>query len=240
MTTLLSVFDWLGLLLALVLALGPGIALLAFFPQRQRFDRTQAATITIGLALAAWPITMAWLQALHLALSAWSVLGIAIGSWLIGLWRLRPWKSVTALRLDPSRAMLWSVVLIVGVVGLTALRHAVVGPGSDTYHHTLITQMIVERGLLPDNYEPYAPLVSFTYHFGFHTLAAVLSLLTGLSPVVVAPITAQVLVALAALSVAFLAERMTSQKWIASVSALSAGLVSIFPAYYINWGRYTQ
>jgi hypothetical protein len=120
MTTLLSVFDWVGLLLALVLALGPGMALLSFFPQRQRFDRTQAATVAIGLALAAWPITLAWLQALRLALSAWRVLGIAIGSWLIGLWKLRPWKHVTALRFDSSRAMLWSVVLIVAVVGLTA------------------------------------------------------------------------------------------------------------------------
>jgi hypothetical protein len=240
MTTRLAVFGGLGLLLALVLALGPGMALLSFFSQRQRFDRTQATTIAIGLALAAWPIALAWLQALHLALSAWSVLGIAIGSWSIGLWKLRPWKHVTALRFDPSRVMLWSVVLIVAVVGLTALRNVVVGPGSDAYHHTLITQLIVERGRLPDNYEPYAPLVSFTYHFGFHTFAAVLSLLSGLSPVIVAPIAAQVLVAFAALSVAFLAEQMTSQKWLAAVSALIAGLVSIFPAYYINWGRYTQ
>jgi hypothetical protein len=101
--------------------------LLAFFPQRQRLDRTQAATLAIGLALAAWPIGLAWLQALRIALSAWGVIGISIGSWAIGLWLLRPWKRATALRFDLSRAVLWGVVLIVAVVGVAALRNAVVG-----------------------------------------------------------------------------------------------------------------
>jgi hypothetical protein len=240
MITLLPALDWLKWVLTLLLALGPGLALLAFFPQRRRLDYTQSATLVIGLALAAWPIGLAWLQALGIALSAWGVLSISITSWLIGLWVLRPWKQATALRFDLSRAALWGVVLIVAVMGVAALRSAVVGPGSDAYHHTLITQMISERGMLPDNYAPYAPLVSFTYHFGFHTWAAVLSLLSGLSPVVVVPITAQVLAAFAALSVAFLAERMMNQKWVAASSALIAGLISVFPAYYINWGRYTQ
>ena len=239
MTTAFSLLDWLRFLLALLLALGPGVALLSVFPQRQRFDRTSSVILAIGLALAAWPIGLAWLQALRLALSAWGVLGIAIAGWLIGLWRLRPGRSI-ALRFDLSRAVLWGVVVIVAVVGVAALRNAVVGPGSDAYHHTLITQLIVERGMLPDNYEPYAPLLSFTYHFGFHTWAAVVALLSGLSPIVVVPVTAQVLAAFATLAVAFLAERMTDEKWIAAISALIAGLISIFPAYYINWGRYTQ
>ena len=139
-----------------------------------------------------------------------------------------------------SRVVLWAVVLTAATLGVWSLRRVLVGPGSDSYHHALITQLIVERGGLPDSYLPYTPLVTFTYHFGFHATAAALVTLTGLSPVLITAALAQLLTAVAALSVAFFTEAATGSKPAAAVSAVVGGLVILFPAYMFNWGRYTQ
>jgi hypothetical protein len=100
--------------------------------------------------------------------------------------------------------------------------------------------MIAERGMLPDGYEPFAPLTTFTYHFGFHGLVAVLSWLSGIETVILVPVMGQLLSAAAALSVAFFTLTATRSRLSATVSAAFTGLLSVFPAFLINWGRYTQ
>ncbi len=240
MLTSLSTFDWLRLIAAIILFLGPGFALKTLYPNHRRFDRTQTLTLSIGLSITAWSILLAWLHALRISLAPSGVLIILLSSWAIGLVRTRPWPRSILPLLDGSRIALWAVIITVAVVGVWALRDVVVGPGADIYHHTLITRLIVDQGGLPDNYLPYAPLVTFTYHFGFHGAAAAIVWLTGLSPIVVVPIVAQIIAAAAALSVAFLAETMIHRRSAATIGAVIAGLVSIFPAYYIDWGRYTQ
>jgi len=239
---MISPQTWLSLAGSLVLFLGPGYGLMSFCPARARYDRTQVMTLAWALSIAMWAIGLAWLHALRLRLLPSSVLVIGCAGWAVGLVRLRP--SIRHIGLggqsDRSRIALWGVVLLSAIAGSWALRDSVVGPGSDSYHHTLITQMIVDRGMLPDDYQPYAPLVTFTYHFGFHGLAAAISWLTGVAPAVVVPVLAQFLAAASALSVAFLAQAITGRRSAAAAGALITGLVSVFPAYFINWGRYTQ
>ena len=48
----------------------------------------------------------------------------------------------------------------------------------DSLHHTIITTIIETTGRVPTGYQPFVPVDTFTYHFGFHTLAAVLAMLT--------------------------------------------------------------
>jgi len=135
---------------------------------------------------------------------------------------------------------LWGICLFIAAAGLYALRETVVAPGSDGYHHTLIAHIIAKRGILPDDYEPFAPLATFTYHFGFHGLIAVISWMTTLKPLTLVPVLGQIFNALAALSVAFFTQTTTKERVPATLSAAFSGLVSIFPAYFVNWGRYTQ
>src|SRR5207249_3652831 len=52
----------------------------------------------------------------------------------------------------------------------------------DSLHHTIITTIIETTGRVPAGYQPFVPVDTFTYHFGFHTLAAVLAMLTGDTP----------------------------------------------------------
>jgi len=242
MLNTVTLFDWLRFSVAVVLFIGPGYALVSLLPERQRWDRTQTIIVSIGLAIAAWAILLAWLQAIQVVLSPLGATMIFVLGWGIGLARLRPWQRTTRgdLHFDGQRAALWLIAIVVAIIGICSLRDLALGPGSDIYHHTLITTMIRDRGLLPEGYQPYAPLVTFTYHFGFHGMAAAISWLSGFSPVVVVPVVAQVLTAVGALTVAFLAEIATRQRSAGVISALLAGLICVFPAYFINWGRFTQ
>ncbi len=242
----LSPLEWVGLAIALCLFLGPGYGLLSFDPDRHRYDKTQAIAISIGLSMAFWPILLAWLHGLRIALTPAGALAILVAGWALGLMHARPWIRLThTVSTGPappetSRVALWVVLALTAVAGLRALQGAVAGIGSDSYHHTLIAQMIADRGILPDNFQPYAPIATFTYHFGFHGMVAAMAWLTGLPPLVLAPILGQILLAAAALSVAFFTQATTRSRSAATVSAVVAGLVSVFPAYLFNYGRDTQ
>lgn len=110
----------------------------------------------------------------------------------------------------------------------------------DSYQHTLITQLLIDRGGLFKDWAPYAELGTFTYHFGFHTLAAVFHWITGL-PVPQAVLwTGQILNGLAVLALYPLAVRFGRERWAGVIAILAAGLLVQMPMYYVNWGRYTE
>ncbi len=245
MTANLTWYSWLQIAAAIFLFLGPGFGLTAFYPGRTRFDRTQTVTLALALAISGWAILLAWLQLFHIPLTPPTMGVLFAAGWLVWLMRAQPWRrgrgpDHTESTTDFSRIVLWMVVVTVAALGLWSLRRVLVGPGSDSYHHALITQLIVERGGLPDNYHPYAPLATFTYHYGFHAFAAAVVALTGLSAALVTAILAQLLMASATLAVAFFTNAATGSRPAATVSAVFGGLVMLFPAYMFNWGRYTQ
>ncbi len=240
MLTSLSISDWLRLVAALVLFVGPGMALLSFYTNHQKLATTWQATFAILFAVAAWPVFMAWLQLFDISLSRPAlVVCLAIG-WLIAAIHLRPRLRLAPSLPAPERVILWLAVVVGAGAAVYALRSVVVGPGSDSYHHTLITQLIVERGQLPRNYLPYAPLLSFTYHYGFHSVAAAIAEIARVPVHIVVPLVAQLLIGLAALAVAAFTEIVTRNRLAAAVSAVLVGSVAVFPAYLINYGRYTQ
>jgi hypothetical protein len=241
----LTWLSWLELAAAAFLFLGPGFGLLAFYPGRRAFDRTQSVALALALAISGWAVLLAWLQLFGLTLTPLGVGAILALGWAVWWLRVRPWRWArgwrgSALAVDWSRLALWAVVVSVAALGIWSLRRVLVGPGSDSYHHALITQLIVERGGLPDDYRPYAPLTSFTYHYGYHAFAAAIVALTGLGPALVTAVLAQALTAAAALSESFFTEAATGSRTAAALSAVVSGLVILFPAYMFNWGRYTQ
>jgi hypothetical protein len=241
----ISVWQWVNLLAALFFFVGPGVALLSFYPERQGLDKTQAVILAFGLSTAAWPVLLAWLKLAYISLTpAVFALILALG-WAVGLWRFRSVFHWTNLRkiLMPGlyRTLLWSAAGLSVLVGLWGIRRLVVGLGSDSYHHTLIAQLIASRGGLPDGYLPLAPLASFSYHYGFHALVAAMDWLTVGIPIrLLAPVMFVFLVPASALAAAFLTESATRSRAAGLVSAVVTGLVCVFPAFMGNWGRYTQ
>lgn len=247
MTTVLNALspqDWVKLIFALLLFLGPGLGLLSFYSARSRFDGTQTLIIAFCLSVSILANLLPWLQLLHVPVNTTSCFVIFGSGWLIGFIRNRPYGHLTETLRNtigsPIGILLWGVLILTVMVSLWAIQGIAVASGVDSYHHTLITQMIVERASLPDSYEPYAPLVTFSYHFGFHGTVAALAKLTNIRAISLVPIVGQLLIAASALSVHFFAEQLTGNKRIATLSAAIVGLVAAVPAAYGYWSRYPQ
>lgn len=141
---------------------------------------------------------------------------------------------------DKRHLMLIGTTLAAAITRLYAARELPVGMWGDSYQHTVIAQLLVDHGGLFDSWLPYAQLTTFTYHFGFHSNVAWLHWLSGVPVTRGLLIVGQVQSALAAPLVYLLARRLLDDERAALWAALIAGFVSTMPAYYLNWGRYTQ
>jgi hypothetical protein len=113
-------------------------------------------------------------------------------------------------------------------------------PGGDGYHHTLISQIIHDTGFIPQSYRPYAPLDRFTYHFGFHSLVAAWVWLTHLPVPYSTLLVSQIINALTVPTLYIFTKTLTGRKEAGLFAAMVAGLVTVMPAYYVNWSRNTQ
>lgn len=243
-----TVMQWLWLAAALMFYAGPGVALAAASLRvERRLDFTQTLIVGFAVSISLWAVVFSALTLLDLALPPWSAWLASLVGWAGYGW-LRQRRQAQPVSQSPllqdrhwlPTALLWAVVALAAAVSLWALRGIVVQPGSDGYHHTLIAQEIAAQGRLPNGFAPLTPLLTFTYHFGYHSFVAVIEWMTGVSAVSLVPILAQLLKAAAALAVAFLTEAIGERRSGSVIAAAVTGLICVFPAYYVNWGRNTQ
>ncbi|MFV9506364.1 MAG: hypothetical protein AB4911_17575 [Oscillochloridaceae bacterium umkhey_bin13] len=110
----------------------------------------------------------------------------------------------------------------------------------DSVHHALMVRIVLETGMAPSSLEPYLPVVEMPYHWGYHVFVASVAQVAGQSPADVLLLSGQIFNALHALTVAGLALVLWRRPVAAPVAALVVGLLSLMPAYYVSWGRYTQ
>jgi hypothetical protein len=203
----------------------------------------------VGISLALYPLLLLWTRQVGLRLGqlyAWLpvVVGMAALVWRYRNWRprrvwrvLRGWTVSEALW--PDATLLIVLVLVFGL-RLLVVRTLSVPMWGDSYQHTMIAQLLVDNGGLFDSWEPYAPLRSFTYHFGFHTTVSLYHWLTG-EDIIPSVITiGQVMNGLAVLSLYPLAVKVSNSRWAGVIAVLVAGLISPMPGFYLNWGRYVQ
>ncbi len=239
-----------GLLaVACLLYVVPGWALLAWLWRGEQMSWAVGLGIAVGLSLALCPLLFLWtdLVGLHLGpLYAWLpvVGGLAALAWRYRAWRprhgwpaLRQWVRSEALW--PDLALVCVLVLVFGV-RLLVVRTLDAPMWGDSYQHTMIAQLLVDNSGLFDSWEPYVPLQTFTYHFGFHCAVATFHWLTGLEMVCSTTQVGQVLNGLAVLALYPLAVRVSGNRWAGVGAILIAGLLSPMPMSYVNWGRYTQ
>jgi hypothetical protein len=243
----------LGWLLSLVatglLFVVPGWALLAWLWRGRPLSWVTTLALATGISLALYPIVLLWTDLLRLHLGplyAWLTVAAGLAALV---WRYRRWtprQSWASLRRWASSDALWPDLMLALVIGLVfAVRLLVVRTlpapmWGDSYHHTMIAQLLVDNGGLFDSWQPYVPLTSFTYHFGFHTAVALYHWLTGLETIESVIVVGQMLNGLAVLSLYPLAIKVGSSRWAGVLAILVAGLLSPMPMYYVNWGRYVQ
>ena len=108
----------------------------------------------------------------------------------------------------------------------------------DSQHHFLIVNAIIEADGLPYDLSPYLP-VPFYYHYGFHALAALFTVVSGMTIGGAMLLVGQVLNAAVGLSVYALGKAVWRNWRPALVAALLVSFATRMPAYYLSWGRYT-
>jgi hypothetical protein len=248
--------QWLLVLAWLLWLVLPGLALLAWVPNN--LSAGQRLLAAPGVMALTWPLLLLFVSLVGFTFSTgrmWVLVAIcALALGIRAVLSLRSTNRHDALRtthyaLRAPDLFFWIsfalIFLATTVTRLLSLRGLDAGVGMDAYHHTVVSELFVRYGGIPQTYEPYAPLLSFTYHFGFHGMVAALSWLSGLkSPTDIMLLMPQVgQVAASVLPVTALALfgwKVLGNRWIGLVAGGLAGLVSVFPAYYVEWSRFTE
>jgi hypothetical protein len=252
----LSLVDGLRLAGVIAVWLGPGAALAMVWRwEGPQPNLTLGIPVAFAFATAFYSIVLAGLIWVSVALTPTALIGLGVLGWTIAGWTVMRsgWQfgrvpsaaestrfSAAAAPIDKVDGAVWLVVALVVAVSLWSIRGTYAGVGSDSYHHTLIAGLIADQGRLPEGYGPQVPLITFSYHFGFHGVIGLWSMLSGLDAIVLMPIGAQILRAVGIWAVGSLAWLLFGRKTAALIAIVIAGLVSIFPALAYNWGRFPQ
>ncbi len=222
----------------------PGNSLLVIFKPRIRLDPVERFSLALGLSLAAIPLSLYGMSLLGLSQTPNAITMILLSCAGITIWDL--WRSAKTGGIETLRENRFTILLFLGIflAALIARLWGVAGLDyplwTDSYHHTLFAQIIVDTGQVPASYEPYAPIFNFTYHFGFHALTAWFHLLTGIPVPRSVVLVGQIVNALVVPTTYLLAKRLWGKTSMALLAALVVGLLSHMPAQFVNWGRYTQ
>ncbi|HMP39528.1 MAG TPA: hypothetical protein PKA05_04025 [Roseiflexaceae bacterium] len=233
-----------GVLLALTLGLAlicgvPGLALLAWLWPDAELTWPERLFLAGGIGAALAPLLIGFASIVRLPLGSMAICGYLLVAAALLLIRRRSQLPATVPLPAAHTGLLVLVLALVLLARLYAVRDQLVGANVDSFHHTMITQLLVDHGRLFQSWQPYAELATFTYHFGFHALAAMLHWLTGVSVAMCVLYTGQIMSAATAAAVYLLAARLSGMPAAGLWAALLAGLVNLQPAYYAFWGRYT-
>lgn len=244
-----SFIEWTRFVLALILFLGVGKGALAlcFWPKINNRPIFARIVLSFVLSSSLWNIFLLWSWLLNLRILTFPIVfGFSILGWVIWGIKIKRIKVRENCVIGTSKpycheSLVWSSAFLALIVITYKIRYLVAGLGSDSYHHTLITTLFLWNRGLPDNYAPFVPnLITFNYHFGFHAVAAILSLLSGWEPRLLILEMMPVLIGLSGLSVAYFSYDITKSFLGAAFSALIPTLVAVFPIGMLEWGRYPQ
>ncbi len=123
---------------------------------------------------------------------------------------------------------------------LYQIRDVVLPLWVDSVHHALLIRIVGETGRIPTSLQPYVEVDHLVYHWGYHVIAATWRSLTNLPIPMLMLLSGQLTSALHVLSVYTLGAYLTRSPLSGLFAGLITGLLSLMPAYYVTWGRYTQ
>lgn len=209
-------------------------------------DFTIVLTLSIACALSAWMVFLAWAALFQIHLSTITVRFLIGSAVLFGLvcfvndraqWRNKEYW----LGKEPVITLaMWGIILCSIGFRLFVGRGLVMLPGVDAYHHTLIVQLFEEQGGIPHTYQPYAPLVSFSYHWGFHSIVALFRWLFGTGTLTTTKTMALIINGAIVATIAWLGEQITGTRRAGLIAAALVGLIMVSPFCLLRWSRFTQ
>ncbi len=250
----LSQAPQIAMLLGLYLA--PGLALLRLlWPADQPFLLLGRLGLALGVSTALPPLLLLLFKLLRLpwgASTTWLYLllslVIAIGPRRIRILSLE--ALVTTMGRAARTLRQWKPgsagVALIGIsiatllVRLYTVHDLPAGLSDNSYQHTLMAQLLVDNHGLFSSWEPYAPLTTFTYHFGFHANAAFVHWVTGFDLARSVLLSGQIINAILAPLMCTLVIALGGQAWAGVWATLITGFVGLLPAFAVAWGRYTS
>jgi hypothetical protein len=191
------------------------------------------------LGTAVWPLLWFSLTLLGGRWRGWSLWVVFVGGWATYLWQSgKVAKRQSTLPLRHSAILL--LLLLTLATRLLAVRDMSFPPWVDASRHGLITAVMTHSGQIPGSYEPFLPVEDAPYHYGFHTIAASLELMTGWPLNRLLLFLGQLINGLMPLTVYTAVYLMTRRRNASLIAAFLVGLPFFFPGYYVTWGRLTQ
>lgn len=222
----------------------PGLFLLRLlWPREHALGLAEHLALAIGVSVALPPLLLLLAQQLGLpwgAAATWGYVALCSVAWAALALRAARKQRAGWAAFDLPSLIVLGVSLAALLVRLYTARDLRVGLLGDSYQHTLMAQLLVEHQGLFHSWQPYAPLTTFTYHFGFHANVAFVHYLAGVDVPRSLVLTGQVLNALTVPLIFVLVRALGGTRWAAVWAALIVGFVGNIPAFYVNWGRYTQ
>lgn len=237
-----------------MLFVAPGLAVLQLlWPRGWLLSPAGYVGLALGLSTALPPLLLLGFNLIGVswyAITTWAyvLLSLSIVAWSIVSSRR---QRAQVFQDEQQRIVghVWGVLLVVVIMALLvrlyAVRELPTGLFGDSYHHTIITQLLIDNQGLFHSWEPYAPLASFTYHFGFHANAAFVHHTLGIGAVQSVIWTGQIYNVLSVVLAFVLADALRSNRdatggWAGVWAVLMVGFVLTLPGFLVNWGRYTS
>lgn len=222
------------------LLLLPGWALLAVSGLWRRFATLVRWIVAVSFSSAFFPVlyylARVLLPDLRIGVNKLVVL-LALCALLIVFFLRRDWKTQFAFDRWELAAL-----AVFGMTLFTRLWVAHLRPypaWSDSLHHTYLTLLTASQGQLPFTLEPYEPTPLNMYHLGLYALTGPTMLLSGAPAHSALLWMAQMLNGLCGLGVYWVVDRLAGRRG-AVLAAAVVGLLSFQPAWFVNWGRFTQ
>jgi len=230
--------------LALMLTL-PGWALLALSHLGRDWSALRRWCVAIGLSLSMYPALFYWARwvAPSFTLGPLKLWALLIMCAVLAVWE---WRAAPAAAWQFDRSQVFALVIL-GATLFTRfwiIRDHPYPAWSDSLHHVLLTQLTAATGQLPPSLEPYMPIPLDMYHLGLYALSGTAQMLSGAPAHTALLWMAQVLNGLCGMGLYLALEwhggGTPAARLSGAVGAAVVGLFSFQPAWYVNWGRFTQ
>lgn len=227
-------------LISAIILILPGWALLSATGAWSIFRPLQRWIVAFGISASFFPVLYYLVdKALPAFRLGTNKLWFVLASFLISSLVFQRKQILQQFRFEPLE---WAAVAIFAVTLFTRLWmiHDHPYPAwTDSLHHTLLTLLTAQQGGLPTTLAPYAPTPLDMYHLGLYALTAPVMLLSGAEAATALLVVVQILNGLCGAGVYLLLDR-SGHRLGALVGLAIAGLFSLQPAWYFNWGRDTQ
>lgn len=157
----------------------PGILIL-FLPAFKEVNLTEMIAYMLGLSISFWIASFWFLLYIPISLTTYFIAIVLITIMILGyfLFKRKPLANISVKSYDFILIVLF---LLLAVLRFLPMHYAIAPAGADMSMHTYITELIVNKNGIPENYSPILGIDKFdSFPVGFHTVSALISLLSSI------------------------------------------------------------